>query len=47
VFHDRLKHIEIRYHYIRDTMQKGAMRLQYVAIDEWVVDVLEKPLSND
>jgi hypothetical protein len=34
VFHDRLKHIEIRYHYIRDMVQKGAMRLQYVPTDE-------------
>jgi hypothetical protein len=46
VFHDRSKHIEIRYHYIRDMVQKGAMRLQYVAIDEQVADVLTKPLSR-
>jgi uncharacterized protein (DUF488 family) len=34
MFHDKSKHIEIRYHYIRDMVQKGAVRLQYVAIDE-------------
>jgi hypothetical protein len=27
--YDRLKHIEIRYYYIRDIVQKGAMRLQF------------------
>jgi hypothetical protein len=27
VFHDRLKHIEIRYHYIRDMVQRGALKL--------------------
>ena len=46
VFHDRLKHIEIRYFYIRDMMQKGAIKLQYVSIDEQVADVLMKPLSR-
>ena len=46
VFHDRSKHIEIRYFYIRDMMQKGAIKLQYVSTDEQVVDVLTKPLSR-
>ena len=46
VFHDRSKHIEIRYFYIRDMMQKGAIKLQYVSIDEQVADVLTKPLSR-
>ena len=30
VFHDKLKHIEIKYHYIRDMVQRGAVKLQYV-----------------
>jgi hypothetical protein len=46
VFHDRSKHIKIRYHYIMDIVHKEAVRLQYVAIDEHVVDVLTKPLSR-
>jgi hypothetical protein len=45
VFHDKSKHIEIQYHYIRDMAQRGAIKLQYVGIDEQVVDVLTKPLS--
>ena len=45
VFHDRSKQIEIRHFYIRDMMQKGAIKLQYVSTDEQVVDVLTKPLS--
>ena len=43
VFHDRSKHIEIRYHYIRDMVQKGAVRLKYVAIDDKVADVMKNP----
>jgi hypothetical protein len=46
VFHDRLKHIEICYHYIRDMVQRGALKLQYVGTDEQVADVLTKPLSH-
>jgi hypothetical protein len=45
MFHDKTKHIEIRYHYIRDLVQKGVVKLQYVGTDEQVADVLTKPLS--
>ena len=34
VFHDRLKHINIKYHYIKDMAQRGAVKLQYVSMDE-------------
>ena len=46
VFHDKSKHIEIRYFYIRDMVHKRAIKLQYVSIDEQVADVLTKPLSR-
>ena len=45
VFHDKSKHIEIKYHYIRDMVQRGVVKLQYVATDEQVADVLTKPLA--
>ena len=43
---DKSKHIEIKYHYIRDMVQRGAMKLQYVATDEQIFDVLTKPLDR-
>jgi hypothetical protein len=46
VFHGKSKHIEIQYHYICDMVQRGAINLQYVSIDEQVFDVLTKPLSH-
>jgi hypothetical protein len=46
IFHDKSKHIEIRYHYIHDMVQRGALKLQYISTDEQVVDVLTKPLSR-
>ena len=45
VFHDKSKHIEIRYFYIRGMVQKGAIKLQHVSIDEQFFDVMTKPLS--
>ena len=46
VFHDRSNHIGIRCHFIRDYVQKGAMKLEYIPIDEKVADIFTKPLSR-
>ena len=46
VFDDKSKHIEIKYYYIRDMVQRGALKLQYVAMEEQIVDVLTKPLAR-
>ena len=46
MFHDKLKHIKIKYHYIRDMVQRGAVKLQYVATEEHIADVLTKPLAR-
>ena len=46
MFHDKSKHIEIKYQYIRDMVEKGAVKLQYIATDEQITDVLTKPLSR-
>ena len=34
VFHDRSKHIEMRYHYIRDMIERKVLSLQYVPTAE-------------
>ena len=34
MFHDKLKHIDIKFHYIRDMVQRGAVKLQYVEMDQ-------------
>jgi hypothetical protein len=44
VFHDMSKHIEIRYHFIWDHVQRGAFELQNVSTDEQMVDILTKSL---
>ena len=30
VFHDRRKHIDIKYHFLRDYVQRGTIRLDYI-----------------
>jgi len=44
VFHDRSKHIGIKYHFIRDYVQKGAVKLEYIPTDEQVADIPTKAL---
>ena len=46
VFHDHSKHIDIRYHYIWDMVQQGAIRLQHISTNEQVADILTKPLGK-
>jgi len=46
-FNDKLKHIEIKYHFIQDMVQRGAMKLQYISIDEEIVNILTKHLFRE
>ena len=46
MFHDRSKHIDLKYHYIRDIVQKGVVKLQYTSTDEQVADIFTKPLAR-
>jgi hypothetical protein len=45
VFRDRSKHIEMKYHFIRDMVQRRTIKMQYIRIDEQIANILSKPLS--
>lgn len=45
VFHSRSKHIDIRYHYIRECCKNGSIIVRYVRSEENVADILTKPLA--
>ena len=45
VFQRRSKHISIRYHYTRDLIQQGEIKLEYKRTQEMIADGLTKPLS--
>ena len=46
VGHARTKHIDIRYHFVREGVQDGAIALKYIATDEMIADILTKPLPK-
>ena len=46
VMHSRTKHIEIRYHFIRDHVQNGTISLQYIPTEDQLADVFTKPLDE-
>ena len=43
--HRRSKHIDIRFHFIRDCYENKQIEVKYVATDHQLADVLTKPLS--
>ena len=47
VFHDRSKHIDIRYHHIRDCVQWRIMLLSYILAEDQDVDILTKVLTRN
>jgi hypothetical protein len=44
VFHERTKHIEIKYHYIRDEIQKGKLKVCKISTHDNPADTLTKPV---
>ena len=45
VFHDRSKHIDTRYHFIRDCISKKEVKLEYVKTQDQIADIFTKPLK--
>ena len=46
VAHDRTKHIDIKYHFIRDIESRKIISVKYCPTNDQVADVLMKPLSR-
>ena len=44
--HQRTKHIDIRYHFIRDLVQSGEIIVDYIPSQSNLADVLTKPLDR-
>ena len=36
----------MKYHFIRDLVQRGTLKLQYFRTDEQIIDILTKPLTT-
>jgi hypothetical protein len=46
VEHNHTKHIDIRYHFLRDHQQKGDIEIVYVNIQNQLADIFSKPLDE-
>jgi hypothetical protein len=46
VEHNRTKHIDIRYHFLRDHQQKGDIEIAYVNTQNQLADIFTKPLDE-
>ena len=46
MFHGKCKHIDIRFHFLRDLVNDGTIQLKLYGSMEKVVDILTKPLKH-
>ena len=44
--HSRTKHIDIRYHFIRDHVMNGIVELHFVPSEKQLADIFTKPLDE-
>src|SRR5580765_7828591 len=47
ILHTKAKHIEIKYHFLRDYVQKGLLSLQFIDSDHQWADIFIEPLAED
>lgn len=46
VFHQRSKHIDIKYHYVQDTLRNGDLKIKHISTTDMIADVLTKELPK-
>ncbi|KAJ6861975.1 retrovirus-related pol polyprotein from transposon RE2 [Populus alba x Populus x berolinensis] len=46
VFHSRMKHVAIDYHFLREKVQNGKLRVSHVSSADQLADLLTKPLPR-
>ena len=45
--HSRTKHIDIRHHFLYDHVQNGDISLEFIDINNQLVDIFTKPLNEE
>jgi hypothetical protein len=46
VHHDRTKHIDVRYHFLRECIEDGRVEIDHVSTDGQLTDILTKALGR-
>ena len=47
VFHKCTKHVQIRYHFVREAVEQGTINLEYCHMNEMLADSFAKALARD
>ena len=45
VMHGRIKHIDVRFHFLRDLIKDGVVKLDHCSSKDQLADIMTKPLS--
>ena len=46
-FHNRTKHIRVKYHFVRDSYVTGTIHLKYIPTTQMTADIMTKALPRD
>ena len=46
IYNDRSKHIDVRYHFIREKIRNNQIKVVYLPTEEMIADALTKPLGS-
>lgn len=44
--HGRMKHLDLRFYWLRDMVEKGLIRVEYLQTEDMPADILTKPLAK-
>jgi hypothetical protein len=46
VFHKKMRHVEKRYHFLRDHVEKRDIEMRYINIERQLTDIFTKPFDS-
>ncbi len=46
IYNDRSKHIDVRYHFIREKVRNNQIKVEYLPTEDMIADALTKPLGS-
>jgi hypothetical protein len=46
VLHKKMRHVERRYHFLRDHVEKGDIEMRYIDTERQLADIFTKPLDS-
>lgn len=47
MFHGKSKHIDVKFHFLRDLVSEGAVKLKYCRTQEQIADIMTKPIKME